>query len=199
MIDPTKIKAAYDHERVVTPSHRVLVRGAYNPHQAAYQTADGLAAIASVDEEGHGVLYHVSVSRKKHVPNWTEMLDVWKAFRIDSPMMILPTWTKHKSVHDHCLHYYSVPSQWHDYVATSVSSASLVRRIETAPAKPYAPVRLMDLNGGRPTYRAIKAYRDMWYPISQDVLVWFDIHQRAYTYSVFLMLTPEPWQAGGAV
>lgn len=91
--------------------------GLPSPHvgQArAWQTADRLRVIASVDQTPHGDLLHVSVSYRDRDPSWKELVAVKLAFFGDDvdAMMLCPSKEDYVNVHEHTFHWYQTPVTW---------------------------------------------------------------------------------------
>lgn len=82
---------------------------------AIYETSDGLRVIASMDDTvEHGVLLHVSASRRDRDPSWDEIKMIREAFyplSVDV-MMVLPRAEDYVNIHEHCFHLWQTPESW---------------------------------------------------------------------------------------
>lgn len=89
---------------VLPPDWR-LVKTA--PDGATYRCGDGLAVIASVDQELDGKLWlHVSLSRAKRLPSYEDMTRVKRLFigRQRYAYEVHAPEAKHVNIHPFCLH-----------------------------------------------------------------------------------------------
>ncbi len=74
-----------------------------------YKSRDGLAVIVScsVEEDGKPWI-HLSVSRKKSIPTWVDLVNVKEIFMGKDALaiQILPPRSEYINVHEFCLHLY---------------------------------------------------------------------------------------------
>lgn len=93
-----------------------LLTEKYHPQFGHYWTTqNGLRVIATMDNtETHGVLLHVSLSRRDRLPNWDEMRVVKEAFFGDDidAMMVMPKKIDYVNVAEYCFHIWQTPTTW---------------------------------------------------------------------------------------
>lgn len=74
-----------------------------------YKSRDGLAVIISCSIERDGNSWvHLSVSRKKSIPTWVDLINVKEIFlgKDTLAIQILPSRSEYINVHEFCLHIY---------------------------------------------------------------------------------------------
>ena len=74
-----------------------------------YKSRDGLAVIVSCSVEEDGKPWvHLSVSRKKSIPTWVDLVNVKEVFlgKDTLAIQILPARSEYINVHEFCLYLY---------------------------------------------------------------------------------------------
>ncbi|MEG4965744.1 hypothetical protein QUB11_03705 [Microcoleus sp. B6-A1] len=87
---------------------------AIGPDGGAYRSRDGLVVIISCSIEKDGYSWvHVSLSRKKSVPTWIDLVKVKDIFLGAEALaiQILPARSEWVNVHEFCLHLYQCLDQ----------------------------------------------------------------------------------------
>lgn len=84
------------------------------PVSVAYRSTDGLTVIASLDPTPHGMLRHVSCSRRDRLPDWDDLKALREAFfpADRDVIQVLPRAGEYINVHPRCLHLFDAPAEW---------------------------------------------------------------------------------------
>jgi len=88
----------------------LVAAGASSEDCAAYQRADGLRVIVSIEEldDGCGVWLHASLSFTSSLPRWRDVKEVHQAFLGDRPAVQLLAPRSHwVNVHEYTLHLFT--------------------------------------------------------------------------------------------
>jgi hypothetical protein len=99
--------------RDLPPGLKAALLGEGSISCEAYQSDTGLSIMYSVDKTQHGVLKHLSISRRDRYPGWDEMLEVKNHFFGDiDAMMVMPKKRDYVNISKNCFHIWETPTSW---------------------------------------------------------------------------------------